>query len=73
MNHNDITAHVSGFLHCHACLVARPLSSAALAEFIRTGWPTCCGATMTLFTEAEKPTAHVVVEGETPLEGTKVE
>ncbi len=69
MNPSDHPARVAGFLHCHTCLVARPLSSAALAEFIQTGWPTCCGEVMALYTETGKPTAHP--EKETPLEGTK--
>jgi hypothetical protein len=42
-------------LRCNLCGRADESSQEDLLQYTRRGWPKCCGAVMTLFTEAEKP------------------
>jgi hypothetical protein len=73
MNPINRAARVAGLLRCPNCSAVETFNSAELEKFTRAGWPTCCGETMSLFTETAKPTVVPHTEGETPLNGTKVE
>lgn len=49
--HAAIAADVStpdDFLRCRVCGEEWPCTADDFARYLRTGWPTCCGQTMTL-------------------------
>lgn len=73
MSPSDRPARIAGLLRCPTCEAIETFNPAELEKYARSGWPTCCGETMTLFTETRKPLAEVKPKGDTPLDGTKAE
>jgi hypothetical protein len=47
--HDRIGEELAGsVLACRACEATRTVSAADAAQFLRTGWPLCCGETMSM-------------------------
>lgn len=44
-------------LRCNSCGTTLVPSDAEFFDFVRRGWPHCCGETMALFLEAVRPTS----------------
>lgn len=46
--HKLLGAVLAGELSCDKCAKAQPCSAEQATAFLRSGWPSCCGRTMTL-------------------------
>lgn len=50
--HDRIGEELAGsVLRCRVCSTTRTLTAAEAAQFVRDGWPICCGETMPLTKE----------------------
>jgi hypothetical protein len=44
-------ANLCDHLHCEACGKDAPVPACKIGDYIKNGWPVCCGLTMTLITK----------------------
>jgi hypothetical protein len=49
--YRDAGAKCVGVVTCGTCNTVRTVSKEQAAEYLRTGWPRCCGQTMILATD----------------------
>lgn len=51
----EAAERIAGILRCGTCGAKRPCPAAEAERYLRAGWPTCCGETMTLERSEERP------------------
>lgn len=46
--YREMALPIAGTLHCHRCETWLQAPPEAVATYLATGWPVCCGHSMTL-------------------------
>ena len=52
--YQEIGQRLAGHMECDKCLTTLPAPAEDVAEYIRDGWPKCCGNTMRLVPHPEE-------------------
>jgi hypothetical protein len=74
MNSKGDPDRITAILVCPVCSAVESYCESDLVKYSQSGWPTCCGETMSLFALTEKPKVpKTETDKATPTDGTKTD